>query len=202
MTRKPTRRASSSSAAPTRCRLWLRCAGGGCAARPSRRSCRCLGALGAAVPDQLGIEARLGDLEVLGMDLADEVEVDEAVVHRRDQRVGLEDRGAGDGSSRPGVSITSTSASGRQPAIAASSASSLWSSSTSKRAAAARCRAGAWSRRGSRDSGSWCAGGCRGRAPDAVAGGGQRDRGVDRGGRLAGAALFVGEDDEMRLAIG
>ena len=30
------------------------------------------------------------------MNLADEVEVDEAVVHRRDQRVGLEDRGAGD----------------------------------------------------------------------------------------------------------
>ena len=30
------------------------------------------------------------------MHLADEVEVDEAVVHRRDQGVGLEDRGAGD----------------------------------------------------------------------------------------------------------
>ena len=29
------------------------------------------------------------------MHLADEVEVDEAVVHRRDQRVGLEDRRAG-----------------------------------------------------------------------------------------------------------
>ena len=35
---------------------------------------------------------------------------------------------------------------------------------------------------------------------DAAAGRGQRDRGVHRRRRLAGAALFVGEDDEMRLA--
>ena len=35
---------------------------------------------------------------------------------------------------------------------------------------------------------------------DAVAGCGERDRRMDRGRRLAGAALFVGEDDEMRLA--
>ena len=55
-----------------------------------------LGALGAAVPDQFGVEAGLGDLEILGVDLADEVEVDEAVVHRRDERVGAQDRGAGD----------------------------------------------------------------------------------------------------------
>ena len=35
---------------------------------------------------------------------------------------------------------------------------------------------------------------------DAMARRGERYRGVDRGGRLAGPALFVGEDDEMRLA--
>ena len=35
---------------------------------------------------------------------------------------------------------------------------------------------------------------------DAVARCGERDCGVDRGRRLAGPALFVGEDDEMRLA--
>src|SRR5687767_1928320 len=35
-----------------------------------------LGALGAAVPDQLGVEARPGDLVILGVDLADQVEVD------------------------------------------------------------------------------------------------------------------------------
>ena len=34
----------------------------------------------------------------------------------------------------------------------------------------------------------------------AVAGRGKRDRRMHRGRRLAGAALFVGEDDEMRLA--
>ena len=55
-----------------------------------------LGALGAAVPDQFGIKARAGDLEAFGIDLADQVQVDEAVVHRRDQSVGLDDRGAGD----------------------------------------------------------------------------------------------------------
>ena len=37
---------------------------------------------------------------------------------------------------------------------------------------------------------------------DPVARRGERDRGVDRGGRLAGAALFIGEDDEVRLAHG
>src|SRR5687768_7015005 len=46
-----------------------------------------LGALRAAVPDQLGVEARFRDLVTLRIHLADEIEVDEAVVHRRDQRV-------------------------------------------------------------------------------------------------------------------
>src|SRR5258708_6249014 len=50
-----------------------------------------LGALGAAVPDQFGVEARLGDFVILGMYLADEVKVDEAIVHRSYQCIGLED---------------------------------------------------------------------------------------------------------------
>jgi hypothetical protein len=37
---------------------------------------------------------------------------------------------------------------------------------------------------------------------DAMARCGKRDRGVDRGRRLAGAALFIGENDEMRLSHG
>ena len=97
MTRKPTRRASSSSAAPTRRRLCEFDVLEAVAKHdPVDALAGRLGALGAAVPDQFGIEAGLGDLEVFGVDLADQVEVDEAVVHRRDQRVGLEDRGAGD----------------------------------------------------------------------------------------------------------
>src|SRR3954463_16745700 len=52
-----------------------------------------LGALGPAVPDQLGIKARLGDLVIFRVDLTDPIEVDEAVVHRRDERIRLEDRG-------------------------------------------------------------------------------------------------------------
>src|SRR5438270_1362016 len=54
-----------------------------------------LRALSTAVPDQLGIETWPSDLVILGMDLADEVEINETVVHRRDQSVGLEDRRAG-----------------------------------------------------------------------------------------------------------
>src|SRR5206468_8787051 len=46
-------------------------------------------ALSTAVPDQLGIETWPSDLVILGMDLADEVEINETVVHRRDQSVGL-----------------------------------------------------------------------------------------------------------------
>ena len=54
-----------------------------------------LGARRAAVPDQLGIEARPRDLVIFGMHLADEVEVDEAVVHRRHERIRAKDRRAG-----------------------------------------------------------------------------------------------------------
>ena len=53
--------------------------------------------LRAAVPDQLGVEARPAHLEGLGVDLADQVEVDEAVVDRGDERVGADHRGAGIG---------------------------------------------------------------------------------------------------------
>jgi hypothetical protein len=40
--------------------------------------------------------AQAADLEGLGVDLADQIEVDEAVVHRRDQRIGLRRRVAGE----------------------------------------------------------------------------------------------------------
>ncbi len=52
---------------------------------------------GAAIPDQLGIEAGPLDLVGLGIDFADQVEIDEAVVERRDQGVGAEHRFAGEG---------------------------------------------------------------------------------------------------------
>ncbi len=37
---------------------------------------------------------------------------------------------------------------------------------------------------------------------DVVTGRGKRDRGVNGSGRFAGAALFIGEDDKMRLGHG
>src|SRR5690606_32067458 len=46
----------------------------------------------ARVPDQLGIEAQSADLERLGIDLADQIEIDEAVVERSNQRVGADRR--------------------------------------------------------------------------------------------------------------
>src|SRR4051794_4624197 len=55
-----------------------------------------LGALGAAVPDQLGVETGLGDLVIFRVDLTDQVEVDKAVVHRSNQCVGLKNRRARD----------------------------------------------------------------------------------------------------------
>ena len=94
MTRKPTRRASSSRAAPTRLRLWLSICWQRLRSTPSRRSCRSAWRARAAVPDQLGIEARPRDLVIFGMHLA-EVEVDEAVVHRRHERIRAKDRRAG-----------------------------------------------------------------------------------------------------------
>ena len=166
MTRKPTRRASSSSAAPTRFRLcdsmcWRRL-------RSTTQSTLLpvvLARCGAAVPDQLGIEARLGDLVIFGVDLADQVEVDEAVVHRRDQRVGLQDRRARDRVVAAGridddhVGLLRPAARSRRRARPRYGPRAL-----RRRPAAGPSRAGAWSRRGSRDSGSWSAGGCRGRA--------------------------------------
>jgi len=55
-----------------------------------------LGPLRAAVPDQLGVKARASDLIIFRMDLANQIEVDKAVIHRSDQRIRLEDRGLGD----------------------------------------------------------------------------------------------------------
>src|SRR3546814_10561850 len=41
----------------------------------------------ARFPDELGIEAELPHLEILGIDLPDQVEIDKTVVHRRHQRI-------------------------------------------------------------------------------------------------------------------
>ena len=135
------------------------------------------------------------------MDLADQVEVDEAVVHRRDQRVGLEDRGAGDRVVAAGrvddddvrlvdeaVDRGVEAGFGRVLEHFEGGAGQLLFEPAHGRVAVLeiaghRALAAVEVERG-----------------DAVARGGERDRGVDRGGRLAGAALFIGEDDEMRLA--
>src|SRR5947209_17726100 len=53
-----------------------------------------LGPRGAAVPDHLGVKARARNLVIFRVHLTDEVQVDKAVVHRRDERVGLENGGA------------------------------------------------------------------------------------------------------------
>ena len=94
----------------------------------------------ARFPDQLGVEAQAADLEGLGVDLADQVEVDEAVVHRRDQRVGL-----GGGVARvadrrgPGVSKTTKSQPRRDRrrrcAVDAASSASIESPSNTANAA-------------------------------------------------------------------
>src|SRR3546814_10569184 len=41
----------------------------------------------ARFPDELGIEAERPHLEILGIDLPDQVEIDKTVVHRRHQRI-------------------------------------------------------------------------------------------------------------------
>ena len=45
--------------------------------------------------DQLGVEAQAANLEGFGLDLPDQIEIDEAVVHRRDQRSALPRDGKG-----------------------------------------------------------------------------------------------------------
>ena len=136
------------------------------------------------------------------MDLADQVEVDEAVVHRRDQRVGLEDRGPGDrvvAARRVDddhVGIVRTAG-----AIAAASAflalvlehfvgrlRQLLVQPAHRRVAVLEI------------AGHGPLPAVEVERSDPVPRGGERDRRMDRGRRLAGPALFVGEDDEMRLA--
>ena len=45
-------------------------------------------ALLAGFPDQFGVKRQLADLEGFGIDLADQVEINEAVVQRGNQRIG------------------------------------------------------------------------------------------------------------------
>ena len=62
---------------------------------PVDRAAVALGAGLALVPDHLGIDARPQDVAGAAVDMSDHVEVDEAVVHRGDQGVGVGVRGAG-----------------------------------------------------------------------------------------------------------
>ena len=162
-----------------------------------------LGALGAAVPDQLRVEARLAHAIGLGVDLADQVEVDEAVVDRRNQSVGAHDRGAGmgivaarrvdddevgalgDPLDRRLEALALVGIEGRigghrqiepEPARRGGAVVEI---------AAERALAAVEVERG-----------------DLAPLRGERDGAVDRGGRLAGAALLVGEGDEMRHCAG
>jgi hypothetical protein len=156
---------------------------------------------GAAVPDELGIEARAADLVGFGIDLADQIEIDEAVVDRRDERVGAEHRAArkrivaaGACRRRPRrrfrpaielrVEIVVLGGIERlvdgdreldlQPLDRARAVVEIASQSALARVEIDR--------------------------GDLAPRRGERDGAVDGGGGLAGAALFVGENDEMRPA--
>ena len=134
------------------------------------------------------------------MDLADEVEVDEAVVHRRHQRIGPEDRRAGDRVVATGrvddddVGLSGEAADGgveagvvvivehferrlRQVGLQpADGGGAVFEIARQGPLAAVEVERG-----------------------DAVAGGRQGNGGMDGGGRFARPALFIGEDDEVRL---
>ena len=134
------------------------------------------------------------------MDLADEVEVDEAVVHRRHQRVGLQDRGAGDRVVAAGrvddddVGVFATAPDRRVQRPLAMVLEHFVAGLRQIAFEPAHRRVAVLEIAG---HGALAA--VEVERADAVAGRGERDRGVDRGRRLAGAALFIGEDDEMRL---
>ena len=160
-----------------------------------------LGALGAAVPDQLGIEAGPGDLVILRVDLTDEVEIDEAVVHRSDERVGAKDRGPGDRVVAPG-SVDDDHVgfrrkpldSGREAAFAVILKDLV--NRMRKIVLLEAPHRGVAILEVARH-GPLAA--VEVERSDPVARSGEGNRGVHRSRRFAGAALFVGEDDEVRL---
>ena len=132
--RKPTRRDSSLIAAPTRV------AGGGSTAEavgeddPVDALAGGLGALVAAVPDPLGVDRGLDQIERHRIDRAQHVEIDEAVVHRGDDpdlRQAPVRHARQQGVAAGGVDQDDVGHGAERRSIAASSPASVWSSSTS-----------------------------------------------------------------------
>ena len=92
-----------------------------------------LGAGLARFPDHFGVKARAGDLVAFGIDPANKVEVDEAVVDRGHQRIGAGDRDPGQRVVAPGVSMMRKSLSCDSASNCCSKRASALSSSTAKR---------------------------------------------------------------------
>ena len=162
----------------------------------------------ARVPHHLGEEARAADLVRLGIDLADQVEVDEAVVHRRDQRVGAGERGAGE--RRVAARRVDDDEVEPAPTPSRRSRARRVAPSPSRVAVVGdhrdlglderEARASWRRRRGSRGSARPSAAARRGRStPTRAPVVGQRDGDMDRRRRLARPALLVAEDDQMCL---
>ena len=158
----------------------------------------------ARLEDQLGVEGEAADLESLGLDLPDEVEIDEAVVHRRDQRVGSLRRVAGERVVAAGR--VEDDEVGRAGEIARRNLGDLRFErvdrfSVEHRKVHARQldiapRAGLGAVFEIARERALAVVEVDRRHPRPAIG--QRDRDVHRGRRLAGAALLVGEDDPVR----
>ena len=151
------------------------------------------------VPDQFGVKARLFDLKAFGVDLPDQVEIDEAVVHRRDERVGKRDRRARQRIVAAGridddeVGILAEACDRRLQTVRRQQRQHFVLhhrqsdvAPTHRRGAVLEVARKCTLARIEVECG------------DAVAGGGKRDRHVHCRGRLAGPALFVREHDTVR----
>ncbi len=158
-----------------------------------------LGALGPAVPDQFGIEAGAADPIGLGVDLADQVEIDEAVVDRSDQGIGSDHRGPGMGIVAAGRVDDDDVDALRYPLHLRLDRLAL---------VGIECLVGGRDEIDSEPlhrlgpiveiAAQGALAGVEIESGDPPPGGGERDGAVDRGGRLAGAAFLIGENDEMR----
>jgi hypothetical protein len=155
--------------------------------------------LGAAVPDQLCVEAGPTDPVGFRVDLADEVEIDETVVDRRDQRVGTDHRCARVGIIAPGcvhhddIDILRHALEGGLDRLSPGRIKGIVERHRQLGSGALHCRGTVV---------EVAAKGSLARVEieraHAAALRCKSNRGVNRGGRLAGSAFLVGEDDEMR----
>ena len=156
----------------------------------------------ARFPDQLGIERQLAHLESLSIDLADQVEINETVIERRDQRVcfgggvpckriiaagGIEDQEVGVLAEFGDLCIQLRQrltvkhfepCAGQRDAAAALSLGAVFQIAVQRALARIKIKRG---------------------NPRALIS--QRDRDVDRRGRFAGPALFIGEDNTVRAGM-